>query len=345
MARIRMQHPDVSFVGTGGDQMQQAGCRLVRHYRDMAYMGFAAVLANIGKVRRNFVVVKRALLDERPEMLILVDYPSFNLRIAEFCRKHLPDTRIIYYIPPKVWAWKPWRIHRIAALCDEVWGIFPFETQYYKERGYTCTYVGNPTQEEVHEWRMAHPDCRPVLDKPSLVLLPGSRRSEVSHCLPRMLEAARRVAEEQHLRLVITAAPGIEDAFYAPYLKGDETLTRDTYRAVAEAQAAIVNSGTATLETALIGTPQVAVYHVGASWLLGPLRPRFQRYVFPLGFFTLVNIIAGMEVIQELLADDFTAERLYLETTKLLHDCAYADTMRQGYEQVRKMLEASCESI
>lgn len=313
--------------------MEKAGCQILIHYRQMAYMGFFEVLRNLGNVRTNITRVQQALLTHRPDVLMLVDYPSFNLRIAAFCRKHLPETKIIYYIPPKVWAWKSWRIHRICRLCDEVWGIFPFETEYYKERGYTCAYVGNPTLAEIDEWATQYRPSSAA--KSGIAILPGSRRSEISHCLPRMLQAARTVGRD----IVVTAAPGVEDEFYHPYLKEGEILTRETWRAVAQAEVAIVNSGTATLETALIGTPQVAVYHIGWSALLGPLRPRFQRYVFPLGYFTLVNIIAKRQVIRELLADEFTVPNVAHELQLLLTDSAYQERMKEDYRHIREILQ------
>lgn len=324
---LKNEQPEARFVGLGGDQMASAGCELIQHYRHMAYMGVAAVLANIGKVRENFRITREALLRERPKVLILIDYPSFNLRIASFCRKHLPDTKIVYYIPPKVWAWKSWRIHRIGRLCDLVLGIFPFEEAYYKERGYACTYVGNPTVEEMRDHT---PSATKRYD---IALLPGSRRSEIEHCLPVMLAAARK--HSQHI--VVSMAPGIEESFYAPYLTEAETLTRETQEAVSQAKLAIVNSGTATLETALIGTPQIAVYHLAASALLGLLRP-LQRMVFPLPYFTLPNIILGRQIIPELLANEFTLERLDAEIRTLIHNETALHQMQSGYRELNSIL-------
>ena len=141
--------PEARFAGLGGDRMREAGCKLYQDYRQMAFMGYEAVLRNLGKVRRNFRIAENALLQERPDALVLIDYPSFNLRIAAFSRKHLPDTKIFYYIPPKVWAWKRYRIHKIAALSDAILGIFPFEPDFYRQFGYKCTYVGNRTMDQI----------------------------------------------------------------------------------------------------------------------------------------------------------------------------------------------------
>lgn len=329
MVQIKQCDPQALFVGLGGSQMAAAECRLYQDYSHMAFMGFAAVLANMGQIRRNFRIAREALLSERPDVLILVDYPSFNLRMAAFCRKHLPSTRIMYYVPPKVWAWKRRRIHQLARLCDEILGIFPFEPDFYAKYGYRCTYVGNPTAEQITNYQS------PISNRQSsIVLLPGSRESEVRHCLPRMLDAARRFAD---YRIVVCAAPGIDDTFYIPYLRENETLTHETYTALRQGKAAVVNSGTATLETALLGTPQVAVYHLACSWLLGLFRWA-QPLIFSIHYFTLVNIISGKEVIRELVANDFTTRKVTAELQRLLTDDAYTKKMLANYEHLHSLL-------
>ena len=333
MAQIKQRDPQAQFVGLGGSQMATAECRLYQDIRHMAFMGFAAVLANIGQVRRNFRIAEEALLAEQPDALILVDYPSFNLRIAAFCKKHLPATKIYYYIPPKVWAWKRRRVHRIAQLCDEVLGIFPFEPAFYAKYGYRCTYVGNPTVEQVVKVKGE----RLKVKGESIALLPGSRLAEVSYCLPRLIEAARRFPD---YRIVVCAAPGIDDALYAKYMREGETLTRETYKAVQQAKAAVVNSGTATLETALLGTPQVAVYHVPFSWFYGRIRWA-QPLFFSIRWFTLVNIILDKEVIRELLATDFTSDNVTAELQRLLTDEAYTKEMLANYEHLFTLLGTS----
>lgn len=327
--QLNAHDPEAQFSGLGGDLMAAAGCRLHRHYREMAFMAFVEVLRNMGRIRKNFQAAKAALLQEKPDVLILIDYPSFNLRMAAYCRQHLPGTKVVYYIPPKVWAWKRWRVHKIARLCDLVLGIFPFEPDFYKQYGYRCEYVGNPTAEQVRAYKLSA-----VSRQPMIAILPGSRQSEVRHCLPVMLEAARRM---QGYQLVVTAAPGLDDAFYAPYLKEGEQLTRETYSAVREAKAAIVNSGTATLETALLGCPQVAVYHLAAARLLGAIRWA-QPLLFQIRYFTLVNILSGRETIRELVANDFTADKVAEELQRLLHDQAYTKNMLADYEHIQSIL-------
>ena len=317
--------------------MAAEGCTLHRHIRHMAFMGFAAVMKHWRDVKDNFRIARETLLQDRPDALILIDYPSFNLRMAAFCRKHLPKTKIYYYIPPKVWAWKRRRIHKIARLCDEVLGIFPFEPAFYAKYGYKCTYVGNPTAEEINGIK-AKGERLKVKEEggeaKTIAILPGSRPSEISHCLPRMIEAARRFTDYS---IVVCAAPGIEDSFYQPYMADGESLTHDTYGTLRTAKAAVVNSGTATLETALIGCPQVAVYHLACSRLIGLIRWA-QPLLFSIRHFTLVNIIAEREVIKECVANDFTVENVSAELERLLNDPTYTKNMLAEYEHIHSIL-------
>jgi lipid-A-disaccharide synthase len=338
MAALKMRDHQPIFVGLGGDKMRVQGCKLYVDYRDMAYMGFVAVLQNLDKIKRNFRIAKQALLDEQPEVLVLVDYPSFNLKIAKYCKKHLPATRIVYYIPPKVWAWKKWRVHKIAQLSDKVLGIFPFEPAFFAQYGYKCEYVGKPVADSIRTGRqkaVSELDLtgQEASGKEVIAILPGSRKSEISKCLPTMLAAARRVVGDKY-RIVVTAAPGVDDAFYAPYLQ-DEQLTRDTYILLAQAHAAVVNSGTATLETALIGCPQTAVYYVaGSKYLEKLLKP----IMFSIKHFTLVNIIPDKEVIQELVASRFTQENVEQELRRLVEDEPYRAKMKMEYEAIWQIL-------
>ena len=344
MLALRQHDKQAQFVGLGGDKMHEQDCKLYVDYREMAYMGFVAVFQNLGKIARNFRIAKQALLDEQPDVLILIDYPSFNLKMAKYCRQHLPRTKIIYYIPPKIWAWKEWRVHQIARYCDQILGIFPFEPAFYAKHGYQCKYVGNPVADAIREWKRSGiqefkgsgEPSEQASDQPTrsiIALIPGSRKSEISHCLPTMLAAARQVAGDQY-QIVVTAAPGIDDSFYAPYLQG-EILTRDTYTLLSQAHAAVVNSGTATLETALIGCPQTAVYYVAGSkyieWIAKPIMFRIQH-------FTLVNIIAQREAIQELVASRFTQTNIEHELTRLLHDEAYRAQISRAYSDIQSTL-------
>ena len=329
---LQQKDSSAKFIGLGGDKMQALGCHLVQHYRNMAFMGFLAVLMNLDKVRTNFRLARQALLETRPDVLVLVDYPSFNLRMAEFCRRHLPDTRIVYYIPPKIWAWKSWRVHKIARLSDIILCIFPFEPAFYAKYGYKCQYVGNPTMDSVRDFLSTHTAERENI----IAILPGSRLSEIKHCLPVMLAAARNVVTKYHpnTRIVVTAAPGIDDAFYTNYLGAKEELTRDTYSLLLRARAAVVNSGTATLETALLHCPETAVYHIAMGWFIGHLRP----LLFPKPFFTLVNIIPDREVIQELIAHRFTRKNVEKELQRLLSEDSYRQNMLSSFDEIHHML-------
>ena len=335
--QIRLRDSEAQISGLGGDKMAAEGCTLHRHIRHMAFMGFAAVMKHWRDVKDNFRIAKETLLQDQPDTLILIDYPSFNLRMAAFCRQHLPQTRIYYYIPPKVWAWKRRRIHKIARLCDEVLGIFPFEPAFYAKYGYKCTYVGNPTAEEINNIK-AKGDREEAKEEggeaKTIAILPGSRPSEISHCLPRMIAAARRFTDYS---IVVCAAPGIEDSFYQPYMADGESLTHDTYGTLRTAKAAVVNSGTATLETALIGCPQVAVYHLACSRLIGLIRWA-QPLLFSIRHFTLVNIIAEREVIKECVANDFTVENVSAELERLLNDPTYTKNMLAEYEHIHSIL-------
>lgn len=333
---LRVQEPDATFVGLGGDLMAEAGCTILHHYREMAFMGIAAVVKNWRKVRRNFRIAREALLREQPDVLFLVDYPSFNLRMGAFCRRHLPSTKIIYYIPPKVWAWKRWRVHKIGRLCDEIWGIFPFEPAFYARYGYTCRYVGNPTANQ-----LKHSDHQsPIINHQSyLLLVPGSRKNEILHCLPRMIRAAKQVVSEcadNETRIVIAGAPGVEPVFYLPLAEGLPVVFGNTHHMMQNARAAVVNSGTATLEAAILRCPQVAVYHVGCpAWLEKLLR----RWLFPKGFFfTLPNIILGREVVQECIGYRFTEDAVAQDLRRLLTDADYRTAQQNAYAEIASRL-------
>ena len=343
IAQLQSQQTNTHFVGMGGDKMQASGCQLLQHYQEMAFMGVIAVLANLTKIRNNFKIAKEGLLQHKPDVLILVDYPSFNLKIAKFCKTHLPDTKIFYYIPPKIWAWKTWRVHQIAKYCDEVWGIFPFEPDFYARYGYSCRYVGNPTFDALTEWKNINfPKGYGIQQRKEIIaILPGSRKSEITHCLPKMLQAARMVAAQYpNMQIHVAQAPGISPELYQQYVQ-DETLRNDTYELLSQAKVAVVNSGTATLEAAILECPQTAVYHIACSKWVMWLKP----ILFKIPHFTLVNIIARREVIRELIAIDFTVANIVNELEQLLNDTAYVDQMLQEYEQIASTLKSNPISL
>lgn len=326
VSELRKRDPEALFVGTGGEKMAQAGVKLLLHYDKMAFMGVIAVLRNARQIRANFRLVEQALMEEKPDELILVDYPSFNLKIAQFAREHLPNIRIVYYIPPKVWAWKTHRIHRIARLCDEVEAIFPFEPEFYARYGYSCRYIGNPTLQAIESWE------RPNTPRENrIAILPGSRKNEIRNCLRKMLRAAK----ETKLPISIAAAPGIDEAFYQPYLTEGVRLEHDTWSLLSQAQVALVASGTATLEAALLGCPQVAVYRIITSRWLGWLKP----FIFKIPYFTLVNIIAGKQVIYEAIGPKFSTNNIRRELKRLLEDDAYRQEMINEYNAIYEKLK------
>ncbi len=333
---IKSLDKNSTFVGMGGDMMKEAGCQLVQNYRNMAYMGFVAVAMNWRKIRHNIVLAKQEITNYHPDNLILIDYPSFNLRIAKFVKQHFPDIHITYYIPPKIWAWKRWRVHQIAKFSNHILGIFPFEPNFYLKYGYNALYVGNPTVETIDNYLSGHQE---IFKAKRIALVPGSRKYEVEKCLPVMLHAVEQWLGDYEV--IITKAPTLSEDCYKRIILntlGNEvkhiSLSDSTYDVMASSVVAVVNSGTATLETALLGTPQVAVYHVEFPHLMGALRD----VLFSIPYFTLVNIIADRQVIKELLAYEFTAENVRSEVERLLSDSEYRKSMLQGYREIKNIL-------
>ncbi len=303
MASIRRHDPEAQFVFLGGDLMAaQAGREPVVHYRDMAYMGFSEVIRNIGSIRRNLKLARKVLEKVRPDCLILIDYPSFNLKVA--ATAHNAGIPVYYYISPKVWAWKEWRVKTIKELVDKMFVIFPFEVEWYSSRhGMDVTYVGNPSIAEIDAAIAAAPDAdeftsrHKLRQRPIIALLPGSRRGEIRNNLPVMLNAAAAFVQYQ---AVVAGAPGIEPEFYAQF-GNFPVVTGDTMNLLAVCRAALVTSGTATLEAALAGVPQVACYRANGS----ELSYKIMQRLLSVDFVTLPNLILGREAIAE----------------KLLHQC------------------------
>lgn len=303
MASIRRHDPEAQFVFLGGDLMAaQAGREPVVHYRDMAYMGFSEVIRNIGSIRRNLKLARKVLEKVHPDCLILIDYPSFNLKVA--ATAHNAGIPVYYYISPKVWAWKEWRVKTIKKLVDKMFVIFPFEVEWYRSRhGMDVTYVGNPSIAEIDAAIAAAPDAdeftsrHKLRQRPIIALLPGSRRGEIRNNLPVMLKAAAAFVQYQ---AVVAGAPGIEPEFYAQF-GNFPVVTGDTMNLLAVCRAALVTSGTATLEAALAGVPQVACYRANGS----ELSYKIMQRLLSVDFVTLPNLILGREAIAE----------------KLLHQC------------------------
>ena len=289
---LKQQDPQAEFRFLGGDLMAaQAGVQPIIHYRDMAYMGFMDVIKHLGKILGFLGTARHAIDEWRPDAVILVDYPSFNLKVAKYA--HNMGITVHYFISPKVWVWKQWRVRDIRRYMDRMYCILPFEPDWYKEHGYTATYVGNPTVQEVAQAKETFPNFARFIeqnglpDRPIIALVPGSRVREIRDNLPLMLEAAARHPEYQP---VIAGAPGIDKALYREVMgdKAVPVLFDATYPLVYHSRAALVTSGTATLETALLGTPQVACYRFnGSKWSYN-----FYRRLLSGKYVTLPNLIA-----------------------------------------------------
>ncbi len=335
---LKQLDPQAEFRFLGGDLMAaQTGTLPIIHYRDMAYMGFADVVRHLGKILGFLGTARRAIDEWQPAAVILVDYPSFNLKVAKYA--HNLGIPVHYFISPKVWVWKEWRVKDIRRYVNHMYCILPFEPDWYKERGYHATYVGNPTVQEVAQASKDFPDFARFIekfslpDKPIIALVPGSRVREIRDNLPLMLQAAARHPEYQ---AVIAGAPSIDDSLYRDVMAAlPVPVLRDaTYPLVHHARAALVTSGTATLETALLGTPQVACYRFnGSKWSYN-----FYRKLLTGKYVTLPNLITDEPVIPELLMHLCTVDSIDAHLTQLLDDSAERTTMLDGYQRLAQRL-------
>lgn len=333
--------PDADFRFFGGDLMAAVGGTRVRHYRDLAYMGFVPVLLHLRTIFRNMAFCKRDIVEWGPDVVILVDYPGFNLDIAKFLHRHT-DIPVYYYISPKIWAWKEYRIKNIKRDVSQLFSILPFEVPFFEQKHhYPIHYVGNPTADEVRSFRARyHEDFRTFcrrhsLDasRPVIALLAGSRKQEIKDNLPSMIVAAKGMGNYQ---LVLAGAPGIDRDYYGTFLEGTDVkmVTDDTYALLSHATAALVTSGTATLETALFGVPQVVCYETPLPMLIGFLR----RKMLKVRFISLVNLIADSEVVKELVADTFSVENIRRELSLVLPGGEGREAMLEGYAEVARRL-------
>lgn len=325
----------------GGDLMAAEGGTLVKHYRDLAYMGFVPVLLHLNTIFKNMAFCKRDIVAWNPDVVILVDYPGFNLNIAKFvhAKTRIP---VYYYISPKIWAWKEWRIKRIKRDVWEMFSILPFEVPFYEEKHkFPIHYVGNPTAQEVAEFRASYDETREEFcaangldaDRPVIALLAGSRKQEIKDNLPAMIEAAEKFVDYQ---MVLAGAPSIDDGYYERFIKGTPVkLVKDsTYQLLSHSSAALVTSGTATLETALFDVPQVVCYETPVPKLI-----RFAfNHIIKVKFISLVNLIADREVVPELLADRFTTDNILSALRRILPGGAGHEQMLADYREVRQKL-------
>lgn len=348
MKALRQYDADAQFRFFGGDKMQAVGGTCVKHYRELAYMGFVPVLLHLRTIFRNMAQCKRDIVAWHPDVVILVDYPGFNLSIAKFLKRHT-TIPAYYYISPKIWAWKEWRIKAIRRDVAELFSILPFEVDFYERKHhFPIHYVGNPTAEEVAAYRKAHHTTAEAFaaqhkltpNKPIIALLAGSRKQEIKDNLPAMMQAVASFADRY--QMVLACAPAIEARYY------DEVIARvavpngmvlhrienATYDLLQHATAALVTSGTATLETALFGVPQVVCYKTPV--------PRLIRWAFThilsCNYISLVNLIADKEVVAELFADRFSVEQITAELAQILPGGAKRSEMLAGYGLVEERL-------
>ena len=320
---------EAEFRFFGGDLMTAVGGTRVRHYKELAYMGFIPVLLHLPTILRNMKMCKQDVVDWHPDCLILVDYPGFNLKIAEFVKSHT-NIPVYYYISPKIWAWKEYRIKNIKRDVDQLFSILPFEVDFFeKKHHYPIHYVGNPTADEVRAFLQSSPVAN---KEPIIALLAGSRKQEIKDNLPAMLQAVKPY--ENNYQIVVAGAPGIEPSYYQQFMQGSQAdiVFGQTYALLAKSHAALVTSGTATLETCLFGVPQVVCYKIPLPAVLGVLR----RHFLKVKYVSLVNLVAGREVVKELL-EDFSVANIRSELQKILSG-PDRDRMLQGYQEVKQAL-------
>ncbi|MDR0698838.1 MAG: lipid-A-disaccharide synthase [Tannerella sp.] len=403
MAALKKEDLTADFRFFGGDMMQSAGGTLVRHYREMAYMGVIPVLLHLRTILRNMQTCRKDICAYNPDVVILIDYPGFNLKIAKFVKTQL-NIPVYYYISPKIWAWKKYRIKSFRRYIDHMFCILPFETEFFKSLHYPVDYVGNPSVDSVSTFRESKknkPDAfvkdNGLTDKPVIAILAGSRKAEIKQNLPTMLSVAKRFPGFQP---VIAGAPGLTPDDYKQILENhklqrgrppvrkltpddcrqvldsqsatgnkqvvwdksaaggeqgakkptvggeqnaDKTASNDsdvkivygqTYNLLEHASVALVTSGTATLETALFRVPQVVCYYIGGGWLINFVFDHF----FHVPYISLVNLIAGEEVVRELFGAKFSDRKIYEELRRIIEDNAYKEKMLRGYDRVISLL-------
>ena len=339
MKAIKSVDSSAEFRFFGGDLMSAVGGECVKHYRELAYMGFIPVLLHLRTIFSNMSLCKRDIVAWNPDVLILVDYPGFNLSIAEYIHKNT-QIPVYYYISPKIWAWKEHRIKNIKRDVDELFSILPFEIDFFeKKHDYRINYIGNPCVDAVDAFLRNAPEERGAFiernglaDKPIVALLAGSRKQEIKANLPMMLEAVKYYPGYQP---VIAGAPGIDKEFYKPYLDaGARIVFGETYNILNNAHAALVTSGTATLETGIFRVPQVVCYATPMARLYSWLKKRFLK----VKFVSLVNLVAGREVVRELVAADMTIDNIKSELGKILADGEGRAAMLKEYDRMLEIL-------
>lgn len=345
MQSLKNADQQAEFRFFGGDKMAAVGGTLVKHYRELAYMGFVPVLLHLPTILRNMRFCKQDIAQWRPDVVILVDYPGFNLGIAKYVHACL-SIPVYYYISPKIWAWKEYRIKNIRRDVSELFSILPFEIDFFeKKHNYPIHYVGNPTADEVRRFKAEYTDTKEMFcaynslgDKPIIALLAGSRLQEIKDNLPTMVRAAQPYLNDY--QLVVAAAPSVPQEYYGKVLgnSGVSIVYGQTYPLLYHATAALVTSGTATLETALFGVPQVVCYKTPLPKLIAFLR----RHLLKVKYISLVNLIANREVVPELVADTFTVAHIQRNLSAILPSGSSREAMLKGYDDVWRELGNDC---
>ena len=344
MAALKRHDAEAEFRFFGGDAMAAEGGTMVKHYRELAYMGFIPVVMHLRTILRNMRFCEEDILQWKPDAVILVDYPGFNLKIAKFLKDKGP--KVYYYIAPKIWAWKEHRIKNIKRDIDELFSILPFEIDFFeKKHHYPIHYVGNPTKAEVDSFLESgegggEDDLSSLLEgetggKSLIALLCGSRQQEIKDNLPAMLEATRHLTDRY--QIVVAGAPAIEHEYYQQFTEGYQvTVLRagQTFQLLHHATAALVTSGTATLETCMFGVPQVVCYNTKMAKFFGFLK----RHFLKVKYVSLVNLIADREVVCELIADDFSVDNIRHELEQILPGGSKREKMLSDYTEIRNLL-------
>ena len=315
--------PSADIRCWGGDRMQQAGATLVKHYRDLAFMGFVEVIKHLGTIFDNLKFCKQDILAFKPDILVLIDYPGFNMRIAEWAKKE--GIKIVYYISPQVWAWKENRVKKIKRDVDKMLVILPFEKEFYDRWDYKVTYVGHPLIQVIEEEKRI--PVQPLSDKPIIALLPGSRKQEIQLKLPEMLKMVKHFPGYQ---FVVAQAPSQPAALYKELVGNENVLLAEsqTYNILKQAKAALVTSGTATLETALFAVPQVVCYKGNqVSYLLA-------KKLIKVKYISLVNLIMDKPVIPELIQADLNEGKLIEALGRALNDQTYISQLKADYAKL-----------
>lgn len=339
MAALKERDSEADFRFLGGDLMSAVGGKLVKHYREMAFMGIIPVLKNLPTILRNMRMCKEDIRRYQPDVVILIDYPGFNLKIAKYVSREL-GLPVYYYISPKIWAWKQYRIKDFRRYVDRMFCILPFEVEFFDRLNYHVDYVGNPSVDSVAAFvdnnalkRETFMDEEGLSGKPILALLAGSRRQEIKDNLPAMLSVASKHPDFQP---VIAGAPGIEPEYYKEYIGSSQAkiIFGKTYQLLRNSDLALVTSGTATLETALFRVPQVVCYYVKA----GKLASFIFKHFFHTKFISLVNLIGGREIVKELFGSRFSERNIDDELSHIINDKEYRMEMLKGYDEVIERL-------